>query len=154
MSCTTFYQFAFFLQSLVENNSKSSYFYPKIVFIVSLYPWYFFLHIAIVHSEDIKEDIIVHSGHKKDNNSKLNFLVVLTKKFNFELCLFHVLHNIQLLMYSKESRRLFFCFMSIMFQATIEAPNIAIKNVFSIFERYFNRKFTSDCPVQHLWNRP
>ena len=41
-----------------------------------------------------------------------------------------------------------------MFQDTIEASNITIKKCSSIFDTYFNRKFTSDCPIQHLWNCP
>ena len=78
-----------------------------------------------------------------------------TKKFNFELlCLFYVPYNIQLLMCFKESRRLFFFFMTVMFQVTIEGPNITIKKFSSKFNTYFNRKFTSDCPIQHLWNCP
>ena len=41
-----------------------------------------------------------------------------------------------------------------MFWVTIEDPNIAIKKGSSIFYTHFNRKFTSDCPTQHLWNCP
>ena len=53
----------------------------------------------------------------------------------------------------KESR-LFFFFMTVMFYITIEDPNITIKKCSSIFETYFNRRFASDSPAQHLWNRP
>ena len=77
-----------------------------------------------------------------------------TTKFNFELlCLFYVPFDIQLLMCFKENRRLFFSFMTVLFQVTTEGPNITNKKC-SIFETYFDRKFTSDCPVQHLWNHP
>ena len=41
-----------------------------------------------------------------------------------------------------------------MFWVTIDDPNIAIKKGSSIFDTHFNRKFTSDCPTQHLWNCP
>ena len=44
----------------------------------------------------------------------------------------------------KESRRLFLFFMTIMFLVTIESPTITIKKISSIFDTYFNRKFTSD----------
>ena len=45
----TFYQFffLFFLQSLEEGNSKQSYFWPKIVFLVSLFHSIFFLVYSI-----------------------------------------------------------------------------------------------------------
>ena len=43
MSHTTFSQFVFFLQALEEGNSKLSYFFPKIVFVVSLCSLYFFI---------------------------------------------------------------------------------------------------------------
>ena len=60
-----------------------------------------------------------------------------TKKFNFELlCLFYVPYNIQLLMCFKESRRLFFFFMTVMFQVTIEGSNVTIKKCSSIFDTY------------------
>ena len=79
---------------------------------------------------------------------------ITTKKFNLELLgLFYVPFDIQLLMCFKENRRLFFSFMTVVFQVTTEGPNITNKKC-SIFETYFNRKFTSDCPVQHLWNHP
>ena len=57
MSCAEFYEFAsFFLQSLEEGNSKQSYFYPKIVFIVSLCSCYFFLYIALINLEENNQE--------------------------------------------------------------------------------------------------
>ena len=41
------------LQYLEEGNSKLSYFFPKIVFIVSLYSWYFFVYIAYVNNQEV-----------------------------------------------------------------------------------------------------
>ena len=49
--------FFFFLQSLEEGSSKQSNFYLKIVFIVSLYSWCFFLYIAFIHSEENNQEI-------------------------------------------------------------------------------------------------
>ena len=49
--------FWFFLQSLEEGISKQSHFYLKIVFIVSLYSWCFFLYIAFIHSEENNQEI-------------------------------------------------------------------------------------------------
>ena len=33
-------------------------------------------------------------------------------------------------------------------------PKYNYQKCSSIFDTYFNRKFTSDCPVRHLWNCP
>ena len=46
-----------FLQSLEEGKSKQSYFYPKIMFIVSLCSWYFFSNIAFIHSQENNKKI-------------------------------------------------------------------------------------------------
>ena len=57
-----------------------------------------------------------------------------SKKFNFKLSLFSVPYDIQLLLYFKESRRLFFFFMTVMFQVTVEGLNITIRKCSSIFD--------------------
>ena len=45
-----------FFQSLQEGNSKSSYFFPKIAFIVTLYSCCFFLNTSLIHQkENIQE---------------------------------------------------------------------------------------------------
>ena len=87
-SRTTFYNLHFFYSHQKNVIVNKVIFYPKIVFIVSLYSWYISLYIAFIHSE------------KKN-----------PKKCNFELlCIFYVSYDIQLLMHSKESRRFFFLY--------------------------------------------
>ena len=60
MSCTTCPVYillvCIFLQSLEEGNSKC-YFFPKIVFIVSLYSWCFFLYLGFIHLEENNQEV-------------------------------------------------------------------------------------------------
>ena len=51
----------------------------------------------------------------------------------------------------KESRRLFYFLCECYVLGHYRRYNY---NCSSIFDTYFNRKFTSDCPVPHLWNHP
>ena len=58
------------------------------------------------------------------------------RNLTLNCCLFSFPYNIWLLMCFKKSRRLFFFFMTVMFLATIEVPNITIKKCSSIFDTY------------------
>ena len=66
------------------------------------------------------------------------------------LCL--VWHLCMLLMCFKESRRLFSlcCYVLVHYRRS----KCNYQKCSSIFDTYFNRKFTSDCSVQHIWNCP
>ena len=113
MSCTTFYQFAFFcshLKKVIVN---------KVISILKqclqLVPVHGIFYLCI--------DLYIQRKT--------------TKKFNFELlCLFSVPYDTWLLRCFKERRRLFFFFMTVMFYVTVEGPNITIKKCSSIFDTY------------------
>ena len=67
---------------------------------------------------------------------------------------FYVPYNIYLLMCFKESRRFFFLYDCYVLGHHRSSKYNYQKMFFYIWHIYFNRKFTSDCPVRHLWNRP
>ena len=112
--------------------------FPKIKFKVSLYSWYY----REIERERKRERPFIHSVENQEESTQqpLNYNVFFMSrtKFGFLRCF-------------KESRKLFFFFMAVMFQVTIESQHITIKKFSSIFDSYFHRKLTCNCPIPHIY---
>ena len=68
---------------------------------------------------------------------------------------FYAPYNILLLMWVKESRRLFFFLYDYYILGHYRRSKYNYQKMFFyIWHIFFNRKLTSDCPIRYLWNRP